>query len=157
MPKKKQNRKPGRERDMYSKNYFHAGESLLNVYLDKQEDRRLILSLKNSCPELTEILHRFSAGIAGTGLAVFLSLALKAANGRVLPLSSTKLLSVSFGFGLLWLSWAINKLRDTINCFSKRSKKPDGEVAIAREVVRSVNEILFRAAALMAMAVVRLA
>lgn len=158
MPKKK-NRNQGREREMYSKNYFHACESLLNVYLDKKGDRMAILSLKNSVPELTEVLHQFSAGIAGTGLAVLLSVAFKSANGRILSLSSAKLFNVSFGFGLFWLSWAVNRLQDTVSNFSKKSNRargPNGEVAITREVERGVNDVLVRAAALMAVALLRL-
>ncbi|KAJ6802759.1 uncharacterized protein M6B38_191410 [Iris pallida] len=160
VPKKKQNRKSDRERGMYSKNYFHACESLLDVYLDKKGDSMVILSLKNSGPELTEVLHQLSAGIAGTGLAVLFSVACESVNGRALSLSSAKLLNISFGFGLFWLSWAVNRLQDTISNFSKKSnrgRRPNGEVTtITREVEKSINDVLFRAAALMAVALLRL-
>ncbi|KAJ6841925.1 uncharacterized protein M6B38_303680 [Iris pallida] len=159
LPKRKHNRKLGRERDMYSKNYFRACESLLNAYLDKKGDRAVILSLKNSGPELAEVLHQLSAGIAGTGLAVLLSVACKSVNGRALSLSSAKLFNVGFGFGLFWLSWAVKRLQDTVGNFCKKSNRGkgwNGEVTITREVERRVNDVLFRAAALMAVALLRL-
>lgn len=154
-PKKKQNRKAGKERDLYHKNYFHACESLLSVILDKK-GKTAGLSLKKSGPEITQLLTHFSAGIAGTGLAVLLSVACKMASGRVT--FSTAFLNTSFGFGLFWLSWAVNGLQDTVSHLSKNSSKlklKDEE--IVGKVERSMKDILFRAAALMAVAVLRFA
>ncbi|XP_010931937.1 uncharacterized protein [Elaeis guineensis] len=154
LPKKKQNRKAGKERDLYHKNYFHACESLLSVILDKK-GKTASLSLKKSGPEITQLLTHFSAGIAGTGLAVLLSVACKMANGRV-TFSTTKLLNTSFGFGLFWLSWAVNSLRDTIIHLSKNSSKLKlKEEEVVGKVERSMKDILLRAAALMAVAVLR--
>lgn len=126
------------------------------MILDK-EGKTASLSLKKSGPEITQLLTHFSAGIAGTGLAVLLSVACKMANGRV-TFSTARLLNTSFGFGLFWLSWAVNRLRDTIIHFGKNSSKHKlEEEQIAGKVERSMKEILLRAAALMAVAVLRFA
>ncbi|KAF8401623.1 hypothetical protein HHK36_012569 [Tetracentron sinense] len=156
-PRKKHNRKAGRERDLYRKNYFHACESLLSLVLDKKRGKMTILSLKKCGPELPQLLTQFSAGIAGTGLAVLFSVFYKVACGRV-PFCASRLLNTGFGFGLFWLSWAVNRLRDTIVHICKNSSKlglKDEEML--RKVDRDVNGIYFRAATVMAVAVLRLA
>ena len=154
--KKKQNKNRNSER--LSKNYFYACDCLFNTYLDQTGNRMTILSLKESGPVLTQLLSQLSAGIVGTGLAVLISVACKAMNGNIAPLTSAKLLNVTFGFGLFWLSSAVNSLRDTIYRFSKRSaraKRPNEEAAAAVENVRrSMNEILFRFVALMVVGVI---
>ncbi|XP_008793660.1 uncharacterized protein LOC103709909 [Phoenix dactylifera] len=156
LPNKKQNRKAGKERDLYHKNYLHACEGLLSVILDKK-GKTASISLKKSGPEIIQLLNHFSAGIAGMGLAVLLSVACKMANGRV-TFSTGKLLNTSFGFGLFWLSWAVNRLRDTVIYLSKNSSKLKlKEEEIVGKVERSMREILFTAAALMAVAVLRFA
>ncbi|KAJ7977449.1 Helicase [Quillaja saponaria] len=158
-PSPKKNRKKlGRERDLYKKNYFHACESLLSLMVDKKQRRKTaILSLMKSGPELPELLTQFSVGIAGTGLAVLFSVAYKVASGRV-PFCSSKLFNTGFGFGLFWLSWAVNKMRDTIIYISKNGGKfglKDEETM--RRLDKSMGEIYFRAAALLAVALMRLA
>ncbi|KAK6260131.1 hypothetical protein QQP08_001623 [Theobroma cacao] len=157
-PKKKASRKLARERDLYKKNYFHACESLLSLMVDKRRHgRTAILSLKKSGPELPELLTQFSAGIAGTGLAVLFSVICKVACGRV-PFSSSKLFSTGIGFGLVWLSWAVNRLRKTVVQISKNASKlglKDEEMI--KRVEESVKEIYFRAATVMAVAVLRFA
>lgn len=149
--KKKQNRKGGKERDLYRKNYFHACECLLSAVLVKRRGGVSMLSLTKSAPEINDLLIQFSAGIAGTGLAVLFSVAFKVGSVRR-PLSSAKLLTTGFGLGLFWLSGAVNGLRDTITHITKNSLKEDEMVS---KVERSVNDVLFRAAALMAVAVLR--
>ncbi|XP_058077832.1 uncharacterized protein LOC131226139 [Magnolia sinica] len=157
LPRKKQSKKSGRERDLYRKSYFHACESLLSVLLNKRRGKMAILSLKKSGPELPQLLTQFSVGIAGTGLAVIFSVFCKVAGGRV-PFCATKLLNTGFGLGLVWLSWAFNHFRDTIVYVSKNSSRVVlNEDEIVRKVDRSVNEIFFRAVTLMAVAVLRFA
>ncbi|KAJ8504030.1 hypothetical protein OPV22_004916 [Ensete ventricosum] len=155
LPKKKKNKRIGRERrDLYQRNSFHACESLLSVILDKEGSTR-VLSLKKSGPEISQLLTQFSAGIAGTGLAVIFSVLYKLTCGRV-PLCATRLLNTGFGFGLFWLSWAIIGLRDTIIYVRKHSGKLNlKEEDITTKLRRSMNEILFRAATLVAVTVLR--
>lgn len=158
MPKQKNGKKVGRDRDLYTRNYFHACESLLSLMIDrKKHGKSAIHSLQKSGPELPQLLTQFSASIAGTGLAVLLSVVYKVACARV-PFCSSKLLNTGVGFGLVWLSWSVNKLRDTIVPIRKNPRKSDvKEDEILSRVETSVNEIYFRAAALMAVAVLRFA
>ncbi|MBA0833460.1 hypothetical protein Goarm_005901 [Gossypium armourianum] len=157
-PKKNASRKLASERDLYKKNYFHACECLLSLIVDKrQHGRTAILSLKKSGPELPQLLSQFSAGIAGTGLAVLLSVIWKVACWRV-PFCTPKLFSASIGFGLVWISWAVNQLRDTVVHISKNTSKSGlKEEEMVERVEKSVNQIYFRAATLMAIAVLRFA
>ena len=82
----------------------------------------------------------------------------KVASGRV-PFCSSKLLNTGLGLGLVWLSWAVNKLRDTIVMINKNANKKKGlkDEEMMKKLDRSVKEIYFRAAALMAVMVLRLA
>ncbi|OMO77789.1 hypothetical protein CCACVL1_14827 [Corchorus capsularis] len=156
--RKKNSRKLAKERDLYKTNYFHACESLLSLMINKRRHgRTAILSLKKSGPELPELLTQFSAGIAGTGLAVLFSVICKVACGRV-PFCSSKIFSTGLGFALVWLSSAVNRLRDTVVHISKNSSKLSmKEEEMIKRVDKSVNEIYFRAATLMAIAVLRFA
>ncbi|KAL9318388.1 hypothetical protein ACSQ67_014905 [Phaseolus vulgaris] len=158
-PSQKKNKKVAKERDLFKKNYLHACESLLSLMVDKRQHRKTaILSLKKSGPELPELLSQFSVGIAGTGLAVLLSVICMLACGRGIPFCASKLLNTGFGFGLVWLSWAVNKLRDTIVGINKNGGKPrPKDEEIIRKVDKSLREIYFRSAALLAVAVLRLA
>ncbi|XP_047176932.1 uncharacterized protein LOC124844112 [Vigna umbellata] len=158
-PSRKKNKKVARDRDLFKKNYLHACESLLSLLVDKSQHRKTaILSLKKSGPELPELLTQFSACIAGTGLAVLLSVICKLACGRGIPFCSYKLLNTGFGFGLVWISWAVNKLRDTIVGINKNGGKPRlKDEEIIQKVDKSLREIYFRSAALLAVAVLRLA
>ncbi|XP_022771068.1 uncharacterized protein LOC111314206 [Durio zibethinus] len=157
-PKKKTSKKLARDRDLYKRNYFHACESLLSLMVDKRRHgKTAILSLKKSGPELPELLTHFSAGIAGTGLAVLFSVICKVACGRV-PFCTSKLFSTGLGFGLVWLSWAVNRLRETVVHISKNASKLSmKEEEMIKRAEKSVNEIYFRAAMLMAVAVLRFA
>ncbi|KAF5930363.1 hypothetical protein HYC85_031236 [Camellia sinensis] len=157
-PKKKTNKKAVRERDLYKKNYFHACECLLSIMMDKKRNgKTAMLSLKKSGPELPQLLMQFSASIAGTGIAVLFSVICKLAYSRV-PFCASRLFSTGFGFGLVWLSSAVNRLRDTVVYINKNSGKLNlKEEEMMRKLDRSVKEVFFRAATVMAVAVLRLA
>lgn len=159
MAKQKNGEKVGGGRDLYARNYFHACENLLCLMMDRNKHGNLAIhSLQKSGSELPELLTQVSASIAGTGLAVLFSAVCNVACGRVPFCASKLLMNTGVGFGLVWLSWAVNKLRDTIVPISKNSRKLGlKEEEILKRVERSVNEIYFRAATLMAVAVLRLA
>ncbi|KAL0916390.1 hypothetical protein M5K25_013897 [Dendrobium thyrsiflorum] len=155
--KKKQGKNAARDRDLYQTNYFRACEILLSVIVDKKNNSMVILSLKRSGPEITQLLSQFSAGIAGTGLAILLSVACKTATGKVLP-SSAKVLNTGLGIGFFWLSWAVNRLRESVSYISRSSNKLKlTEEEIIGRVDGSINEVLFRALALVAIVLLRFA
>lgn len=155
-PNKKTNKK-ARERDLYTKNYFHACECLLSIMIDKKHSKSAILSLKKFSGELPELLMQFSASIAGTGIAVIFSVICKVAYSRV-PFCASKLSSTGIGLGLVWLSWAVNRLRETVVYISRSSGKLDTkEEEMITKLDGSVKDIYFRAATVMAVAVLRLA
>lgn len=123
----------------------------------RQNKKTAILSLKKSGPELPELLNQFSAGIAGTGLAVLFSVICKVACMKV-PFCGYKVLNTGLAFGLVWLSWAVNRLRDTIVYISKNASKTGlKDEEMMKRVDKSVKDIYLRAATLMAVAVLRLA
>lgn len=123
----------------------------------RQNKKTAILSLKKSGPELPELLNQFSAGIAGTGLAVLFSVICKVACMKV-PFCGYKVLNTGLAFGLVWLSWAVNRLRDTIVYISKNASKTGlKDEEMMERVDKSVKDIYLRAATLMAVAVLRLA
>ncbi|KAF5196809.1 Helicase [Thalictrum thalictroides] len=156
-PKKRNCRKAGKERDLYKRSYFHACESLLSLVLDKRHGNTVMFSLTKSDPEIPQVLNQFSAGIAGTGLAILLSVVCKVAGGRV-PFCASKLLNTGFGFGLVWLSWAVNKLRDSVIFISKNSSKAGvKDKEMIRRVDKSVKEMFFRAATVMVIWMLRFA
>ncbi|XP_058197971.1 uncharacterized protein LOC131313602 [Rhododendron vialii] len=155
-PNKKTNKK-ARERDLYTKNYFHACECLLSIMIDKKHSKSAILSLKKFSGELPELLMQFSASIAGTGIAVIFSVICKVAYSRV-PFCASKLSSTGIGLGLVWLSWAVNRLRETVVYISRSSGKLDvKEEEMITKLDGSVKDIYFRAATVMAVAMLRLA
>lgn len=156
--KKKSNRKPGEERNLYGNKYLFACESLLSIMADRKHNgKTAIFSLKKSGPELPQLLTQFSASIAGTGIAVLFSVVCKVACGRV-PFCASKLLNTGLGLGLVWLSWAIHKLRDTVISISKNSGKlASKEEEMMNNLDRSLKDIYFRIAALMAVTLLRLA
>ncbi|XP_065861192.1 uncharacterized protein [Euphorbia lathyris] len=155
---KKTSKRSGRERDLFQRSYFHTCESLLSLMIDKKQHRKTtLLTLKKSGPELPALLTQFSAGIAGTGLAVLFSVVCKVACGRV-PICSSKLLSTGFGFGLIWLSWAVNRLKDTVVYINKNASKSNlKDEEMLRIVDKSLKDVYLRAATLMAVALLRLA
>ncbi|KAL3827908.1 hypothetical protein ACJIZ3_016710 [Penstemon smallii] len=156
--KKKISTKTFKGREIYSKSYLHACESLLSVIVDrKQQGKGAIQSLKKSGPQLPQLLTQFSASIAGTGIAVVLSIICRVACSRV-PLCASKLLSTGLGLGLVWLSWAVNKLRDTVISISRTpGKYGEKDEEMMNNLDRNLKDIYFRVGALMAVAVLRLA
>ncbi|KAM7501321.1 hypothetical protein LguiB_000225 [Lonicera macranthoides] len=156
--KNKTNRKACKEKDLQRQNYLYACESLLSIIADKNRNgKTAVLALKKSGPELPQLLTQCSASIAGTGLALLFSVVCKVGPGRV-PFCASKLMNTGLGLGLVWLSWAVNRLRDTIVNISKNSGKWGlKEKEIMKNVDTSVKEIVFRVAALMAVMVLRLA
>jgi hypothetical protein len=62
------------------------------------------------------------------------------------------------GFGLVWLSWGVNKLRDTIVNINKKAGKTGlKDKEIIQKVDKSLKEVYFRAAALLVVAMLKLA
>ncbi|KAG9154125.1 hypothetical protein Leryth_000612 [Lithospermum erythrorhizon] len=157
-PKKKRTGRSEREKDMYSNNFVLACESLLSIIINKkQHDNTTIQSLKKSGAEMPQVLTHISASIAGTGIAVLFSVICKVVCSST-PLCSSKILSTGLGLGLVWFSWAVNGLRDTIIYISKRSSNlVKKEEDMMKVLDNSVNEIYFRAATLLAVLVLRLA
>lgn len=156
--KEKSQRKKKTTRDAYHNSYLHACESLLSVIMDrKQPGGNTILSLKKSGPQLPRLLTQFSASIAGTGIAVVLSVLCRVALNR-LPFCASKILSTGVGLGLVWLSWAVNGLRDTVVSISKASGKGDGrEEEMVGVLDRNLKDIYFRAIALVAVVALKAA
>ncbi|KAK9086657.1 hypothetical protein Syun_029051 [Stephania yunnanensis] len=155
-PKRKTGGSVVTERDMYRRNYLHACEVMLSLIADKRGKAKMD-SLKKSGPELSVFLAQCSAGIAGAGLAILLSVVCKVAGARV-PFSALKILNTGLGFGLFWLSSAVNKLRNDVMYLSRKSNKLQlKEEEIMQNVDRSMNEIFFRSAALLAVFILRVA
>lgn len=155
--KKKQKGKNTNERDMYQNNYFHASEAILSILLDKEKSSSTILSLKKAGPEISELLTQCSIGIAGTGLAVLLSVVCKIATGGRTPFATTRLLNTSVGLGLFWLSSAVNGLRDLITSIFRGPSDTNLEDEVAVKIQRSTNDILFRAVTLLAITALKFA
>ncbi|KAM3356027.1 putative protein isoform X1 [Capsicum galapagoense] len=157
-PQRKNNKKAVKEREIYRNNYLHACESLLSIIVDKKRHgKTAILSLKKSGPQLPNFLTKFSASIAGTGIAVLFSVVCKLACGRIV-FSAPRLLNTGLGLGLIWLSWAVNNLRDTVVLINRSPGKLDTiEDDMMNNLDKNVKEIYFRAATLLAVVVLRLA
>lgn len=157
-PQRKSNKRAVRESEIYRNNYLHACESLLSIIVDKKRHgKTAILSLKKSGPQLPHFLTTFSATIAGTGIAVLFSIACRLACGRIV-FSAPRLLNTGLGLGLIWLSWAVNNLRDTVVVINRSPGKLDMiEDDMLNNLDKNVKEIYFRAATLLAVVVLRLA
>lgn len=156
--KKTRSSRTGGERDAYCNSNLHACESLLSVIMDrKQQGKKAFLSLKKSGPQLPRLLTQFSASIAGTGIAVVLSVLCRVACNRV-PFCASKLLSTGLGLGLVWLSWAVNRLRDTVVSISRTSGKTEQkEEEMMNHLDRNLKDICFRAVALIAVVAMKAA
>ncbi|CAN0890173.1 hypothetical protein LINGRAHAP2_LOCUS16294 [Linum grandiflorum] len=157
--RKSSSRRGSTGRDLHKRNYFHACESLLSLMMNKKHNGRaaMLHTLKKSGPQLPELLTQFSAGIAGTGIAILFTVACKVASGTV-PLCTSKLLSTGLGVVMVWLSWAVNKLRDTIISVGRNASKGlHDEAVMISNVDRSLKHVYFRAATLLAVAVLRVA
>ncbi|KAG8067136.1 hypothetical protein GUJ93_ZPchr0005g14318 [Zizania palustris] len=158
LSKKKQKGKNIKERDLHQKNYFHASEAFLSILLDKDRSSSTILSLKKTGPEISELLTQCSIGIAGTGLAVLLSVVCKMAIGMKSPIAATRLVNTGVGLGLFWLSWAVNGLRDTItSIFRGPSDMNLDEEEVAVRIQKSMNDILFRGVTILAITALKFA
>lgn len=154
MPKKKSNQKAGQKRELHRKSYFHSCETLLSTTFNNRRDAKTaILELKRSSPELTPLLTQFSATIAGTGIALIFSILYKVASGNV-PFCTSRLLDTGLGLGLVWLSWGVNRMRDTISHISQNSRKL-AEEDMLRNLDISVKQVYYRAATLMVLAMIR--
>lgn len=152
--KKKIRTKTNKERDT---SYVHACEILLSILVNKnQPGRNALQSLKKSSPELPQLLTRFSASIAGTGIAVILAVVCRVACSSV-PFCASKILSMGFGLGLLSLSWAVHNLRDTVISIGKTSGKLGANDEKMMDLLEiNLKDIYFRVVALMVVAVLRL-
>ncbi|CAN4091479.1 unnamed protein product [Withania somnifera] len=157
-PQRKSNKKAVKEREIYRNNYLHACESFLSIIVDKKRHgKTAVLSLKKSGLQVPNFLTKLSASIAGTGIAVLFSIACKLACGRIV-LSAPRLLNTGLGLGLIWLSWAVNNLRDTVVVINRSPGKLDViEEDMMNNLDKNVKEIYFRAATLLAVVVLRLA
>lgn len=157
-PQRKSNKKAVKEREAYRNNYLHACESLLSIIVDKKRHgKTAVLSLKKSGLQVPHFLTKLSASIAGTGIAVLFSVACKLACGRIV-FSAPRLLNTGLGLGLIWLSWAVNNLRDTVVVINRSPGKLDAiEEDMMNNLDKNVKEIYFRAATLLAVVVLRLA
>lgn len=155
--KKKNSSKVSGEGDLYKRNLFHTCESLFSITMNqKQHGQMAILSIKKSGAELPQLLNQCSASIAGIGLAVFFSVVWKVACANA-PFCSSKLFSTGLGIGLVWLSSAVNRLRDTVVYIIKNNGKLNSEEEMISKVDESMKQIYFRAATLMVVAVLKLA
>lgn len=151
---KKCNKKAGQKRELNRKSYFHPFETLLSIIFDnRRHAKTAILELKRSSPELTPLLTQFSATIAGTGVALMFSVLYKVASGNV-PFCTSRLLNTGLGLGLVWLSWAVNRMRDTISHISRNSRKL-AEEDMLRNLDRSIKQVYYTAATLMVLIVIR--
>ncbi|KAK8954465.1 hypothetical protein KSP39_PZI002724 [Platanthera zijinensis] len=146
-----------REREFYEKNYFRACENFLSLVVDKKRTSMDVIALKKSGPEITQLLSQFGAGVAGTGLAIILSTACKIASGRA-PLNAAKFLNIGLGIGFLYLSWSVARLQDAVAFITRSTGKLKlTEEEMSARLDRSVKEVLYRAVALAAIALLTLA
>lgn len=75
-----------------------------------------------------------------------------------MPFCTSKLLSTGLGLGLVWLSWAVSRLRDTVVAMSRSSGKLGAkEEEMMNHLDRNLKDIYFRAMALMAVVVLKVA
>ncbi|KMZ57059.1 hypothetical protein ZOSMA_89G00090 [Zostera marina] len=165
--RKKEKTKSGRKRKdnidntFYTDNCSHVCESLLSVFLIKNQNESALHSLKKYGHKFPGVLMQLSSAIAGTGLAVLFSVVWNHTGltaGRMSLSAANTILNTGFGVGLVWLSLSINKLRDTIINIRKnmtRQKLKDDEMTT--RVEKSVNEVFLRAAAVMVLVAFRFA
>jgi hypothetical protein len=153
--KKKGTRKTVKEKEIYRKSHSYAVECLLSIMVDKKRNgKATLVALKKCGPELPQLLTHLSASVAGTGLAILFFAVFKA--GSNFPAS--KIVTAGFGFGMIWVSMAMQKLRDAIVKIIKSSSKSEvkDEGEMIKKLDLSVNEIYLRASMLMAVGVMRL-
>lgn len=160
-PKKQNTKRKAKERDLYKRNHLHAYESLLSLMIgnDHQNKQTTILTLQRSCGELSELLTQFSVTAAGTGMAVLFSVVCSLAS-RGVPFCANKFFDTGLGFSLVILSWAVNRLREVIVHVNRKANKPCSSLKgdeIMNNVERSIKEVYFRAATVIAVFALRFA
>ncbi|CAN8247973.1 unnamed protein product [Cochlearia groenlandica] len=160
-PRKHNTKRKGRDRDLHKRNHLHAYESLLTLMIgnDHQHRETTILSLQKSSGELSELLTQFSIGVAGTGLAVLFSVVCSLASRRV-PFCANKFFDTGLGLSLVILSWAVNRLKEVIVHVNRKANKPCSSLKskeIINSVERSMKEVYYRAATVMAVFALRFA
>ncbi|KAF3545139.1 hypothetical protein DY000_02003250 [Brassica cretica] len=160
-PKKQNTKRKAKEGDLYKRNHLHAYESLLSLMIgnDHQNKQTTILTLQRSCGELSELLTQFSITAAGTGMAVLFSVVCSIASRRV-PFCANKFFDTGLGFSLVILSWAVNRLREVIVHVNRKANKPCSSLKgdeIMNSVERSIKEVYFRAATVLAVFALRFA
>ncbi|KAL1209344.1 hypothetical protein V5N11_025122 [Cardamine amara subsp. amara] len=160
-PRKHNTKRKAKEQDLYKRNHLHAYESLLSLMIgnDHQHKHTTVLSLQRSCKELSELLTQFSISVAGTGIAVLFSVACSLASRRV-PFCANKFFDTGLGFSLVILSWAVNRLREVIVHVNRKANKPCSSLKdeeIINSVERSMKEVYFRAATVLAVFALRFA
>ncbi|CAN8237845.1 unnamed protein product [Cochlearia groenlandica] len=164
-PKKHNTKRKAKEkRDLYKRNHLHAYESLLSLMISSDHKHKTkILSLQRSSKDLLELLTQFSISVAGTGLAVLFSVVYNLVSRRV-PFCANKFFDTGLGLSLVILSWAVNRLRGVIVGVNKKAKKPcsslnddEEEILMMRSVERSIKEVYYRAATVIAVFALRFA
>ncbi|CAH2071874.1 unnamed protein product [Thlaspi arvense] len=160
-PRKQNTKRKAKEKDLYRRNHLHAYESLLSLMVgnDHQHNHTTILSLQRSCGEISELLTQFSITAAGTGIAVLFSVVCSLAS-RSVPFCANKFFDTGLGFSLVVLSWAVNRLRVVIVHANRKANKPCSSLKseeIINSVERSIKEVYFRAATVMAVFALRFA
>uniref|UniRef100_A0A1J3DZ03 Uncharacterized protein n=1 Tax=Noccaea caerulescens TaxID=107243 RepID=A0A1J3DZ03_NOCCA len=160
-PRKQNTKRKAKQSDLYRRNHLHAYESLLSLLIgnDPQDKHTTVLSLQRSCGELSELLTQFSITAAGTGMAVLFSVVCSVAS-RSVPFCANKFFDTGLGFSLVILSWAVIRLREVIVNVNRKANKQcsslkDGE--IMNSVERSIKEVYFRAATVIAVFALRFA
>uniref|UniRef100_A0A1J3K4B0 Uncharacterized protein n=1 Tax=Noccaea caerulescens TaxID=107243 RepID=A0A1J3K4B0_NOCCA len=157
---RKQNTKPrAKEMDLYKRNHLHAYESLLSLLIGNDTQHATILSLQRSCRDLSELLTQFSITAAGTGMAVLFSVVCSVAS-RSVPFCANKFFDTGLGFSLVILSWAVIRLREVIVNVNRKANKPCSSLKhgeIMNSVERSIKEVYFRAATVIAVVALRFA
>ncbi|VVB07063.1 unnamed protein product [Arabis nemorensis] len=160
-PRKNNTKRKAKESDLYKRNHLHAYESLLSLMIgnDHQHKQTTVLSLQRSCGELSELLTQFSISVAGTGIAVLFSVACSLASSQI-PFCANKFFDTGLGFSLIILSWAVNRLREVIVNVNKKANKPCSSLKgeeIINNVEKSIKEVYFRAATVIAVFALRFA
>ncbi|CAH2039037.1 unnamed protein product [Thlaspi arvense] len=151
-PKKHNPNIRDREKDLHRRNHLHACESLISLMLGSEQHKQTtLLSLKKSRGEVSELLTQFSIGTAGTGIAVFYSVACSVASGRV-PFCANKVFDSALSLSLVLLSWAVNRLREAIVDVNRKSIKHE---ETTNRVERRIKDVYFGAATVFTMLALR--
>ncbi|CAA7039448.1 unnamed protein product [Microthlaspi erraticum] len=159
---KKQNQKiRDGENDHYRRYTLHPCEILLSLMFSNEEHRQITMrSLRKSGGDLSEFLTQLSVSFAGTGLAVFLSVACCFASRRLLFWadkvfdSGQGLFDSGLGLSLVLLSWAVTRLKKAIVLVSRRKGIKYAESA--NRVERRIKDVYFGAAMVFVMIVRRI-